>query len=260
MSTMEYKGDVGLYLSGAQVPIKQCGFYITPPTIKQIAQFGEDDFLVGVKMMSADRMIMNKLKDAQPDLKNVDDFQLLMMLFNSDEQFKQQVINFMEFICPDYEVEVAKNSINFRQGDDNMVKGQINPFTFEYFSNILKELFWPPAKAEAEYNPVNEKAEEIARKLEHGRAIANKDKGSASGEKGSLYAIYISVLSVGMCLDMNTLYQYTPFQLYDVFNRYTMKNQYDFYMKIKTTPMMSVEDMDEPEYWMSNMYRIETDE
>lgn len=210
--------------------------------------------------MRADRIIINKIKETKPELKNLNDFQLIMILLNSDENFKSQAIDFLNFICPDYEIEISKNSINFKQGNDNIVKGQINPFTFEYFSNILKELFWPPSKAEAEYNPANEKAEEIAKKLERGRAIANKDKGSASGEKSSLFGTYTSVLSVGMCLDINILYKYTPFQLYDAFNRYMMKNQYDLYMKIKTTPMMSVENMDEPDYWMSNMYRIESDE
>lgn len=253
---MEYSGDIGLYLSGAQVPIKQCGLYITPPTIKQICQFGEDDFLVGIKIMSADRAVINKLKEKQPELKEVENFQLILVLFNSEEQLKQQAVNFLEFICPDYKIEITKNSINFRQGDDDIVKGQINPFTFEYFSNILKELFWPPSKAEAEYNPANEKAEEIARKLEKGRELAKKDKGEPS-EKSSLYGTYISALSVGMCLDINVLFRYTPFQLYDVFNRYIKKSQYDLYMRVKTTPMMSVDDMDEPEYWMSNMYRIE---
>lgn len=244
---------VALYLSGAQVPVKQCGLYITPPTVKQICQFGEDDFLMCVKMLSADRTFINKVRESNPNLKDTDRFQLLLLVMGSDETIKEKLTSFIEFICPDYRVEVAKGSINFRQGEDDMVKGQINPFTFDGFAETLNGLFWPSVGTDGGFNPVNQKAEEIARKLERGREKANKDKGK-SGKSGSLFGMYASILSIGLSMDINTIYRYTPFQLYDAFNRFNMKSAYDFYMKIKTTPMMSVENMDEPEHWMASLY------
>lgn len=247
-------GDsIALYLSGSQVPIKQCGLYITQPTVKQVCQFGEDDFLMSVNIFSADRTVINKIKEANADWKDMEKFQLLSILMNSDDTMKTKLTSFLEFICPDYRVEITKGSINFRQGDEDMIKGQINPFTFEGFSETLRELFWPATSSDSGFNPVNEKAEEIARKLEKGREIANKEKGK-SGSNGSVFGLYASILSIGLSIDMNVIYQYTPFQLYDAFNRFNIKSAYDFYMKIKTTPMMSVEDMEEPKHWMANLY------
>lgn len=245
---------IARYLAGVQVPVQQCGLYITPPTIKQVCQYGEDDFLTGVKIMSADRTFVNKIKDANPDLKDMEKFQLLLLVMNSDDALRERLTSFVEFICPDYQIEVAKGSLNFRQGEDNAIKGQINPFNFDGFAETLHDMFWPTAGTSDAFNPVNEKAEEIARKLEKGREIANKEKGGKSDQNGSIFGLYASNLSIGLCIDINAIYRYTPFQLYDAFNRFNKKSSYDFYMKIKTTPMMSTENMDEPEHWMVNLY------
>ena len=46
---------------------------------------------------------------------------------------------------------------------------------------------------------------------------------------------------------INVFYNYTPFQLYDAFNRYFAKVQSDFYTKVSTTPLMDVSKMETPE-------------
>ena len=66
-------------------------------------------------------------------------------------------------------------------------------------------------------------------------------------EKATLFGTYTSVLSVGMNLDINILYNYTPFQLYNLFSRYWKKINSDFYQKVSTTPMMDVSKMEEPD-------------
>jgi hypothetical protein len=57
-----------------------------------------------------------------------------------------------------------------------------------------------------------------------------------------------------MNIDINTIYNYTPFQLYDAFNRYWKKVSNDFYTKVSTTPMMDTSKMEEPESWSENIY------
>lgn len=251
---MDYTGDVGAYLSGAQIRIPQCGLFVTPPTVRQVEQLGEDDFLLCVRMLSADWAFMDAVKRDVPSMKDVPDIQVILAVINSDEQAKEKVRQFMELLCPGFDVEFTKNSINVKDPSDGTVRGQINPFNSKYFSTTVKELLWPPVKNEDAFDPANDKAREIARKLEEGRKLREREKGK-SGNGGSLFALYASVLSVGLGIDINSVYDYTPFQLYDSFDRYVKKVQYDLYMKIRTTPMMSTENMEEPEHWMSGLYR-----
>ena len=250
---MQYKGDIGLYLSGGQVPIRGCGVFITPPTIKAVSQFGEDDFLLAVKIVSCDRGFIVPIKEATPALENVPDFNILLTVLQSDDQMKDVVDRFLALVFPDYNVEVTKNMICFRVGDDKAMKGMVNQFNCEEFCTTVKELFSPQSRGESqEFNPANAKAEEIARKLEAARL--RKSQETSGGEKASLFGLYVSVISIGMSVDINTIYRYTPFQLYDSFNRYMKKGEYDLYMKIKTTPMMDTSKMEEVEHWATNMY------
>ena len=57
-----------------------------------------------------------------------------------------------------------------------------------------------------------------------------------------------------MNLDINVLFSYTPFQLYDAFLRYWKKVAYDIYQKVSTTPLMDVSKMDTPDDWSLNLY------
>ena len=56
-------------------------------------------------------------------------------------------------------------------------------------------------------------------------------------------------------MDINLFMNYTPFQLYDCFERYLAKMQYDLYQKIMLTPFMErKEDDDVPEMWTKDLY------
>ena len=254
MPAIRVSGDVGRYLCGGQVPIKECMIYMTPPKVKNIMQFGEDDFLFDVNLLSADRKFINGIKENDDRLKDFPDFMILMAVLNADGSLKSKLADFFAMVFPDYEVSLTKNSMDFVSVSDNGANGQVNQFNFKFFSRTLKELFWPPKKSEDEYNPANAKAEEIARKLEKGRELASRSRGEVAGGKGSIFGLYASVVSIGTGVSVNVLYDYTPFQLYDAFTRYVTKVSYDFYMKIKTTPMMDLGDAEEPDQWIANLY------
>ena len=70
----------------------------------------------------------------------------------------------------------------------------------------------------------------------------------------SIFGNYASALSIGLAIDINVIYNYTPFQLFDSIKRYTLKMAYDLYQKVATTPMMDVSKMDEPDNWMDGIY------
>ena len=82
----------------------------------------------------------------------------------------------------------------------------------------------------------------------------NQEKNSGKVSQ-SLIGSYTSILSVGMGMDINIFYNYTLFQLYDSFLRYTTKIQYDFYMRVSTMPMMDTSEMKEPNNWLDDLYK-----
>ena len=128
----------------------------------------------------------------------------------------------------------------------------INLHNYKVFCDTINKLFGLPTDKK-KYNPANKKAEELANKFKKRAEILAKQKGKKD-DSPSLYGSYVSILSVGMNLDLNILLNYTPFQLYDTFDRYWKKNSSDFYQRVSTMPMMDTSKMEEPDSWTNNLY------
>ena len=126
---MEFKGDktkVGLYLSGQQVEIPGANIFIEQPTIKQIVNFGEDDFLIAINLLTKTENLTKQLKEG-----------------NSDPSVRQLVQNLFELIFPNYYIEIADFGINFsiQEEDQYVFVGQIHPYNFDDFKMLLSDLF-----------------------------------------------------------------------------------------------------------------------
>ncbi len=255
---MAIKGDlkqVGLYLSGLPIPIPDCNIILTQPKVKEVVLFGEDEFLIITNILAHPENLTKEVKEGNSQLEIVSDFQLLMMIFKGEPLIKSSVDKLFELIFPDYKIKFEDTSILFLQeqedGSEKPV-GRVTPFNFEKFSNVINDLFEPQNEQEKEYNPANSKAAEIAEKIKRGRQrIAQQSNDTAQ----SLFGRYTSILAIGMQMDVNIFYNYTPFQLYDAFNRYFAKVSSDFYSKVATTPLMDISKMEEPEEWFRTLYK-----
>lgn len=248
---MRCQGDVGLYLSGSSVPIPMCMIYVTQPKVKDIVQFSENDFLMAVQLITnAEEFLGDIRSEGNSELAALSDFQILLVMVDQDPIIRRYFNILFELIFPDYKIKYNKNSLDFSLRDDEEHKmiGQITPFTFEQFQNIVKELFGIQTDGGDSYNPANEAASEIAKKLKAGHNKKKELEGKKTTDKNiSLFGSYASVLAVGMNMDINIFFNYTPFQLYDCFQRYWLKVKFDFYQKIASTPMMDTSKMQEPE-------------
>lgn len=240
---MRLQGDqIALYLSGQDVPVQECNIIIHQPTIKQIVLFKETSFISAVQLFgNIDENIRN-LREMNPAIEQYSDFQLLMAMLNQDEDVKNNVNSLFQLIFPRYTVEIRETDISFYNGENRV--GMINPFNYSAFCQTINNLFG--LSSEKKYNPANEKAKELAEKFKKRAEILAKQKGK-SNDAPSLFGSYISILAIGMNIDINILFNYTPFQLYDTFNRYWKKVSSDFYQKVSTTPMMDVSKMEEPD-------------
>lgn len=254
---MAIQGDLAQILSGIPIRVAGCNIAVSQPTIREISAYGEDSFLGGLQILVKTDKIVAPIKEGNSRLAMLPDFQVLIAALENDTSMKEIVDNLFSLIFPEYSWEFAPGSINFRIGENKSIIGQINPMNFENLQHTLDTLFLPQRgeKEEQEFKPANSAAEEIAKKLQKGREqraeLQKKDK----GDMGSIFANYTSVLSIGLSMDINILYGYTPFQLYDAFTRYAAKMAYDLHMKISTTPFMDTSEMKEPKNWLENLYK-----
>ena len=257
---MGVQGDLAKLLAGLPIEVPGVNIAITQPSVKDIAAFGEDDFFMGLQMLIKAESVIAPIKEGNPQLAMLDTFQLLVVGMNQDVHMRLLIENFLNFIMPDYEIQLAPGSINFKFPEVNQVVGQLNPMNFESFQQTLQSCFLPlnlDADDTPEYNPVNEQAAAIAEKLRKGAEKVKKLKAMENDKDPvrSLLANYASVLSIGLGIDVNVILNYTLFQLFDGFRRYTTKMQFDLYQKVSTTPMMDTSKMKVPDDWLSNIYK-----
>ena len=247
--------QVGLYLSGQDVFIKDCNIVLTQPKIKDIVLFGEDEFLIGTQILGHTNKVINQMRQGNSELEAFSDFQVLLVILREEETIRDSVMKFLNFIFPQYEIKIEENAIDFyiEQDGKKFIGGRLFPFNFEIFQQTIADLFEPSKDSDEEYNPANEAAAAIAKKIEAGRKRKQEMQAGKEGPQ-SLFGRYTSILSVGLQMDINIFYNYTPFQLYDIFQRYFSKVSSDLYTKVSTTPLMDVSNMEQPKDWSRNLY------
>lgn len=247
------KGKKGLFLSGQDIFLEECNVVLTQPKIKDIVLLGEEDFLLCSQTFAKIDGLSIGIREENPVFQEASDFQIFLVMVKQQESLYESMQKFFKMIFPMYEVKIDEGLINFYY--ENNIVGQIHNFNFIFVREMIQELFIPKIKGqeEIEYNPSNEKAKEIEKKLKAGRAKAAMANMKDEDKNASLFARFCSVLSIGLSLDINTLYNCTPYQIFDMFNRYSLKIKSDFYSKVATTPFMDVSKMEQPEDWMGNL-------
>ena len=248
---------VGLFLSGKPVLIKELNIIITPPTITNIVMWGEDDFLFAAQLIAHTDEFVQEIKKGNSKLEIFSNFQLLMTLIREDANIHNIIENFFEFIFPDYIISFQDNLIDFKilQDEQKRIISRITPFNYDILKDMISNLFLNQTVVENEpdYNPANDLAKQIADKILEGRRKTKQIK-SEKGKDQSMFAQICSSLSIGLQMDINIFYNYTPFQLYDTYSRFFLKQSYDFYQKVSTTPLMDTSKMEVPEEWTKFNY------
>lgn len=253
------KGDkrrVGLYLSGKPVLIKELNIIITPPTIKDIVMFGEDDFFFATHLIVHTDDFIEQVKRGNSELEIYSNFQLLMTIIREDRTVEAVIKNYFDFIFPNYILQFQDNEILFQieQDEKKMIVSRITPFSFDIIKDIIENLFIAQSlEEEVEYNPANDLAKAIADKIKAGRAKKAKIKSEKTKDQ-SIFAQMISSLAIGLQMDIKIFFDYTPFQLYDTHRRFFLKQSYDLYQKIATTPFMDNSKMETPDDWTKYIY------
>jgi len=115
--------------------------------------------------------------------------------------------------------------INFN--GENIIIDENN---FEVFQSVLKDVFCLAESGQETFNPGNEAAKKIADKLMRARQRVAAQKTAENGQ-GSVFARYLSILSIALHLSMTELKKYTMYMIYDNIERYMLYTNWDLDIK-----------------------------
>lgn len=242
-----------LLLSGNNIPFEQAQLTIQQPTIKEIGLIGEENFFMGCELLNFSKETLSE--EDKIHLENKTNFEVFMSIMNDKNialrKNKTSVLLVLTILFPSYKILIDKNRIVFI--NENNEEFYIdNEIKFDAFKKILIEMFCLNRNKDEnlDYNPADAAAKKIADKLKAGRQKAAAAK-STGKEKISILNRYVSILAVGLKIDINVLMQYTVFQLFDEFERFELKEAYDMYVKAK---MAGAKDVKEVENWMKELH------
>ena len=234
-----------LLLSGNDIPFGTARCSIHQPTISEIAYIGEEVFQIGSHFLLFNKD--NLQKQDKSGLENLSNFHIFMSVMNSKESAKHKTDAMMvlTLMFPNAKVKIDKDKILLQLEN---FESSINEYNFDDFQDIVRQMFCLNGiGGKDQYNPADALAKKIAEKIKKGQQkLAEKKE-----QKINLFSRYISILAVGLQKDINELMKYTVYQLFDEFERFRMKQDFDVYIQAK---MAGAKDMEEVKNWMEDIH------
>lgn len=233
-------------LTGIDIPVPECQLTIHPPSIKEIALIGDKDFFIGVQCLC---LYKSMFVEDKTGLSNVNNFQIFMMIMQEKEakDKKEATKKVLMLLFPEYKALFTPNSLLLQKDSETVI---IDANNFELLQEVLRQVFCmnnAPMDQTA-FNPQGEKAREIAQKLQRGR---DRIAAERNNQNSSVFTQYISTLSVGLRLPLQSMIELTMFQLYDLLERYMLWVNWDLDVR---TRLAGGKPDDKPDNWMKNIH------
>ena len=236
-------------MCGTDIPIPQCQLVVHQPKIKEIALIGEQDFFIGAQTLTLNK---NMFIEDKEGLANTNNFQIFMMIMSEKEakDKKLAVQQVLTLLFPDSKVLITPRSLIFnKQGEATNIT--VDESNFDYLQEILRMVFCSkngPMDQQA-FNPVDEKAKEIAQKLMRGRERIAAERGDTNA---SVFSQYLSILTIGLqSMSIQDLMDLTMFQLYDLIERFSLYTNWDIDIRSR---LAGGKPDKTPDNWMKNLH------
>lgn len=241
-----------LLLSGNDIPFSKARLTIHQPIIKEIAYIGEEAFFTGCELLNFSKdLLSDEDKSNLTTTSNFDVFMSIMKDKKTSAIQKKRVCALMvlSLVFPDYKISIGQDKLIFSKEEQ---ENYIDQNTYEEFKSILVEMFCLNKNKDdtQNYNPHSAHARRLANKMKKGREKAAQAKGGEA-QKISVYSRYVSILAVGQQKSINEMMQYTVYQIFDEFERYELKNEFDTYLRAK---LAGAKDLKEAENWMKEIH------
>ena len=238
-----------LLLSGKDIPFPIAQLTIHQPRIYEISYISEEKFWGGCQLIQFDK---NFLEDeVKNSLSNQSNFNIIIaMIQGKDIQAYSARINILSvftLLFPNYKINIGKTAIYLQEQDSQEVK-EINQNNFEQLKEILVNMFCLKGN-EKQYDPSGALSQKIVNQIKKGRQ--KKAELAPKEEKIALLTRYVSILAVGESKDINSLMDYTVYQLMDEFERFQLKLSYERWERYK---IAGATGMDDPEDWFKDIH------
>lgn len=239
--------DLALALiAGIDLPIPECRLTIHQPSLQELAFMGEQDFFIGIQCLCIQKTMCFEDKSV---LDNISNFQIFMTVMADPQTAEKRaiVLQTLAILFPTYKITLTPQSLMFLQGDDVIMVDEDN---FNYLQQILEEMFCLRGSDQASFNPADEQAKRIAEKIMRGRQRVAAQKNS--GKEGSVFARYISILTVGLqSMSLEQCLKLTIYQIQDLIERYSLYMNWDMDMRCR---LAGGKPDKQPDDWMKNLH------
>jgi hypothetical protein len=238
-----------MLLSGVDIPFISAQLLIHQPTIKEISMIGENVFYTGCGILNFSKDSLSP--EDRSHLEKLSDFEVLMSLLTGNNvELQQNRINAMmvlSLLFPEYEIKFSIKEIRLQKEDEIR---SINSDNFKSFKEILSAMFCLGGRGDdaQDYNPGGQKAREIAEKLKKRKQILAEQSGAT---ELSVLGRFASILATGQCCDLNTILNYTVYQLFEQYDRFELKEAYDMHFKAQ---LAGARDLEEVENWRKDLH------
>ncbi len=237
-------------LSGNDIPFYGAQVSVHQPTVKEIGFLGEENFFTGCEVLNFSKDSLTE--EDKSNLEGKTNFDILIAILRENSVTMQKNRSCVEMVLalifPEYEINISYLGIELKkQGEEET--HIINNDNFDEFKIILNSIFAYKKSEGEDTNPIGDMAKKIADKLKQGHQRLAQEKGE--NKKIDIISRYVSILAVGQQKDMNSLLNYTVYQLFDEFERYELKVGYDIFIQAK---MAGAKDLKDVEDWMKDIH------
>lgn len=208
--------------TGVDIPVPEQQLTIHQPSISEISRIGEQAYFVGAQCLCVNKTMY--IKD-ESLLNTTNNFQIFMTIM-ADKQSaskKKDTLSTLTLLFPSYNIMFTPRALVLSQGQENIMVDENN---FEFLQSIFQQIFCLDGSGQESFNPGNEAARRIAEKLMRARQRVAAQQESES-KNDSTFGRLISILSVGLNMSKRDLAEHTPFQIYDLIERYTLFVNWD---------------------------------
>lgn len=241
-----------LLLSGNDIPFPEAQVTIHQPTLKEIAYIGEEAFFAGCGFLDFSKNLLSQ--EDKTRLDQYDDFDIFMsIIIKPDKSTKKSIENaflVLSLIFPLYTIEVRVDALVLKNNEE---EHYINKTNFAQFKQILSSMFGLKLGGDSEtYNPEGDMATKIAEKFKrrHEKLMKLAKEEMGDGKRISILNRYASILAVGTQKNLPDLMSYTVWQIFDEFQRFQLKMQWDAYIQAR---MAGAQNLDEVDNWMIDL-------
>lgn len=247
--------DIQLALmAGIDIPISELQLVIHPPTIKDIAYMGEQEFFRAVQYLCVDKEVLIQDESLLRDLNN---FQVLLKVLeqSKDKSIKTALNTLLTLLFPSYKVVMMPKSIIITQLIDGAEPVIIDETNFDVLQKAAKEVLCVSSLFQGKnivYKPQNAAAKRIADKLMKARRKIAEQK-ALKEQNESVLIRYLSILTIGAKLSPQNCTNLNLFQLFDLMERYTSYVEWDTDLRVRLAggkPEKQVES------WMRNLHSM----